>query len=292
MKNPQLRRSRKPGSILSESARLRALTKKHVELSLESENEGLPKSDLAFRVLETLIVSMDLKPGDSYTVEFLCDLLVLGRSPVRDALKRLEGDGLVTLQRGTGVLINSLKNDDLGQLLVVRRALELVATQEAIRNGSQRQKELLAYLGGELEEAATANDLKRFMHIGLIAYRKLCESTDNQFVAKPLMAAYSLSRRLYFSRITEPRHVLEAAKLHRVRFQAIAESALEVGRDATNRLMDFFQSFVSLDQAKSPAVRSLPELIPGDGRAVAASEAAVATGSSASGREDAIVGIG
>jgi len=237
-------------SVLDQSLRLRALVKMQIGHFLEAEDSGSSKSDLAFRVLETLIVSMELMPGSEHTVNHLCQVLSLGRSPVRDALKRLEENGLVTLQRGTGIRINTLENDDLAQLLVVRRALELVATQEAIRNGTPQQLSMLSCLGDELEEAAVAFDLKRFMHVGLIAYRNLGEATSNKFVTKPLLTAYSLSRRIYFSRIKDPAHVFEAAKLHRVRFKSIAAGELLLAQDATSNLMDFFQGFVVREQSE------------------------------------------
>ncbi len=60
----------------------------------ELGNSRLSQSELAYRRLERLIVTLKLKPGQSLTEAALIDLAGLGRTPVREALQRLEWEGL------------------------------------------------------------------------------------------------------------------------------------------------------------------------------------------------------
>ena len=224
-------------------AELKGWARSARELDMVARGGAATKAESAAKVLETLITTMELRPGETLTVDTLCAILEMGRTPVRDAVKQLEADGLLTLQKRTGIAIRRLENDDMAEIMAVRRALEHVATVHAIRNGTLQRRAFLVEIGVEIREAAICGDVRRFMQLGLIAYKRMLEAAQNEFLTRPLLSTYSLSRRLYLSRVADRSETVEAARLHHERFRAIAAGDEEQGRVATDGLMDFLVGF-------------------------------------------------
>ncbi|MEJ6780976.1 GntR family transcriptional regulator [Aminobacter sp. Piv2-1] len=203
------------------------------------------KSEIAFKVIETLISSMELRPGAYYSVDQFCDILGMGRSPVRDALKQLETEGLVDLRRRVGVRIQEPLLEKMGQLLVVRTALELVATREAILNGTDSQKDIIGYLAVQILESATKQDTSSFMHIGVIMYQQMLQATKNEYLEKYLIPIYSMSRRIYFYNMKQSGEFFNIGRLHSERLRCIAKSDIQGGVKATEAMMDFIGKAVA-----------------------------------------------
>lgn len=233
-----------PSAVPVDLEQLRSLARTLKEIDITSSRSATTKSETAYRVLETLITVGELPPGAHLTVEEFCDVLALGRSPTRDALKRLEVADLVDLRRRRGVQIRIPEHAEMAQALEVRGVLEHLATEQAIRAGSPAQKRLLAELGVALLQAAGDMDTRRFMHLGYVAYKHMTEATGNRFLGPPLMSTFSISRRIYFAGAKSRFDVVEIGKLHNVRFQAIARSEIENGKQATQALLTFLHRYV------------------------------------------------
>ena len=84
-------------------------------------------ADVAYEVLQGRILSGALQPGERIDQDGEAQRLNASRMPVREALRRLEAEGLVDIVRHRGVIVRSLSVADLEDLYVMRLALEGVA---------------------------------------------------------------------------------------------------------------------------------------------------------------------
>lgn len=91
--------------------------------------------DRAYAQLQGDIIEGRVGPGDRLVELDLCDKLKMGRTPIRDALRRLQGDGLVNSVPNAGYSVRSLTLDDLETSNEVRAALECLAIRLACRRG-------------------------------------------------------------------------------------------------------------------------------------------------------------
>jgi len=92
-------------------------------------------SDRAYAQLTGDILEGRILPGERLVELDLCEKLAMGRSPVRDALRRLQGDGLVDSIPNAGYSVRSPTLDDLEVSHEVRAALECLAIRLAFRRG-------------------------------------------------------------------------------------------------------------------------------------------------------------
>ncbi|MFW5832612.1 MAG: GntR family transcriptional regulator [Pseudomonadota bacterium] len=118
-------------------------------------------SERTYQNLRSRILEGGLPPGTVLTERRMAGLLGVSRTPLRGALSRLEGEGLVERLANGAVVIRRFSIDDLLQILTVRRALEAEAAALATGRASP------AVLGALAEEArvfaaGTCADFERF----------------------------------------------------------------------------------------------------------------------------------
>ena len=100
-------------------------------------NRGLA-ADIALR-LRTAIVHGYFGPGERLREEALAKTLGVSRGPVREALSQLEREGLVVIQRNRGTFVARLTREDVEEIYSLRRVLERLAVQRALRHATPAQ---------------------------------------------------------------------------------------------------------------------------------------------------------
>jgi DNA-binding GntR family transcriptional regulator len=98
-----------------------------------------PKRNLADEVTDRLrdaILNGQFKPGQMLREEQIASMLDLSRGPVREALVRLEREGLVQVRRHRGTIVAQLSRADVEEVYSLRLALERLAVQQAVRHAT------------------------------------------------------------------------------------------------------------------------------------------------------------
>ena len=111
-------------------------------------------SDQAYFRLRDLIVSLKLEPGSLVREPELMERLGLGRTPVREALRRLAQERLVDVYPRQGIFVSRVDVGDLAALSEVRGSLEAFAGRLAAERATTRERDAAATLLEELEHAA------------------------------------------------------------------------------------------------------------------------------------------
>lgn len=113
--------------------------------------------DVVTERLEAAIISGELAPGSRVSELALANSLGVSRGPLREAIRRLEGRKLVERTPNIGVRIAELSVKDLGELLLVREALEGMACGLAAENIASSEIDALARL---LEDHSKQKELQ------------------------------------------------------------------------------------------------------------------------------------
>ena len=117
------------------------------------------------RVAATLreeILSGTLAPGERIVQEDLAERFGASRQPVRDALRLLEGDGLVTLKANSGAWVSKLSESECDEAYLVRERLEPLLLSQSIPNLTAAQVKRLSDLVVEIEKT---NDIESFLRL-------------------------------------------------------------------------------------------------------------------------------
>ena len=112
-------------------------------------NEYLPLRDVVFNTLRQAILKGELEPGERLMEIHLANRLGVSRTPIREAIRKLELDGLVLKIPRKGAEVARISEKSLREVLEVRRSLEELATELACQRMSANALQ-------ELEEAQEA----------------------------------------------------------------------------------------------------------------------------------------
>lgn len=122
-------------------------------------------SEMAADLLRERILRGQLAPGSPLSQEVLAREFGISRTPMRDALKLLERDGLIELDDTGSAAVADPKDDDARDLLQIREVIDSIAARRAAMLAEPLRSELgaiLAPIVSELADAAAAEDRYRF----------------------------------------------------------------------------------------------------------------------------------
>ena len=138
---------------------------KATEAVLEEIKADRSITDRVREAILGAIVEGRLQPGSLHSVQTLADAFGVSRTPVREALIDLSGQGVVKFERNRGVRILQTSIHDLEEIVALRLLLEVPATHRAVVN---ENPDLVASLKEELAEmeaaAAAGDEMKSMRH--------------------------------------------------------------------------------------------------------------------------------
>lgn len=122
--------------------------------------EFATKLDLAERQLLQLIASGEIGPGEPIRQSQLAERMGISPTPVREALRRLEAQGLVVLEPHRGVRVAEVEPHEMSEIYEIRAALEGLAVERAVPLMTQRQIQSVQNAQSRLEDAWAAGEPK------------------------------------------------------------------------------------------------------------------------------------
>ena len=126
----------------------------------------MPARDRAYHDLRYRILTGRLAPGTTLLETELAALLSLSRTPVREAVIKLEEEGLVEVRPRHGVTVKALSLQDFGHILNVFSALEVRAVELAAARGlTEPEAQALTRMLDQMEAATAAGDITRWSDI-------------------------------------------------------------------------------------------------------------------------------
>ncbi len=200
------------------------------------------QAETAHRKLEELIVTLKLPPGSKWSEEGLGDLISIGRTPVREAVKRLQNDSLLRILPRHGVMVAEI--DLHQQLLVVelRRELEMFITKRANQRASLSERDELANMADALETSGMT-DVHSYLRHVFVVNRTIAELAGNPFAEKAISPLLALSRRFFFKFYPELHNLEVVGKLHASRARAISEDNEGEALKRAEKLMDVIEEY-------------------------------------------------
>jgi DNA-binding GntR family transcriptional regulator len=143
-------------------------------------NEYLPLRDVVFNTLRQAILRGELKPGERLMEIQLANKLGVSRTPVREAIRKLELEGLVHMMPRKGAEVADITEKSLKDVLEVRRALEELAVQLACDKITENEIRELREAAKEFEQIASATDVTRTAEADVKFHDIIYMTTDNQ----------------------------------------------------------------------------------------------------------------
>jgi DNA-binding GntR family transcriptional regulator len=179
-------------------------------------------SEKAYRLIKQKVVTLELPPSAVINEQVLMEELHLGRTPIREALQRLDAEGLVNIVPRRGTFVNDISITDLQQIFELRIVLEGFCARLAARRITEDQIEEMESALRDLQ-AAQDGDHRALMSIDQRFHSLLYAASENEFMAETLDRLYDLSLRLWHLVLTRLASVRLSVEQHRDVLSALKE---------------------------------------------------------------------
>lgn len=129
-------------------------------LQFQPMMESRPIREIAYEVLKHAIVSGEIPAGERIVETDYAERLHISRTPLREALRKLERDGLVEYVMRRGVVVRAFSIADVEEIYTIRNALEILTLPAIIRNATEEDVAGLRARLREMDEVMAAGDIE------------------------------------------------------------------------------------------------------------------------------------
>ncbi len=197
--------------------------------------------DEIYEYFRKKIIAGDLKPGDRIVETRWAKELGVSQSPVREAIRELELNGLVENKPFYGTFVKEISKKNIIDAFKVRISLEVLAVKEAIKVITDEQLEEIHSLINAMEDAAEENDIDLFIDKDALFHEKIVKLADNEMLLK-LWSQCHIVEWTQFSTITSKMGIKKLATRHEDVYNALfernVEKAVEIIASHVQELMD------------------------------------------------------
>lgn len=178
-------------------------------------------AEQAYAALRDLIVSLQLAPGSPITEPELTERLGIGRTPVREALRRLALERLVEVYPRRGMFVTTVDVRDLVRLCEVRAVLEPEAARLAAERATKRDLVEIHALIEELGDRRRRDD-RSLIDLDQRIHRAIYKTSHNQLLEETLEWYYTHALRIWMLALGRTSELRDAVQEHTELLEAIA----------------------------------------------------------------------
>lgn len=143
-------------------------------------NNYLPLRDVVFNTIRQAILNGELEPGERLMEKQLADRMGVSRTPIREAIRKLELEGLVVMVARKGAEVARITEKDLKEVLEVRCALEELAVKIACERMSEKNLARLIKTMEEFKNAVNKKSVEKIIEKDVEFHDIIFEATENE----------------------------------------------------------------------------------------------------------------
>jgi len=138
-------------------------------------------ADIAYGGIIDLVLNSELRPGERTSVNLLAARLDLGRTPVKEAITRLQTEGLLSVAGRSGTIVKQIDRAQTEQLFALRRALEDFAADFAVQNVTAKD---LQQIRKCLQKLGRSNSTSEFVRANVEFHSLIVATAANPFLIR------------------------------------------------------------------------------------------------------------
>ncbi len=197
-------------------------------MSMTEEQQAMPLRDAVFMSLRKAILTGKIKPGERLTEVKLGKILGTSRTPIREAIRLLEQENLVTIIPGSGARVSRMTVSDLQDVMEVRSALEQLSAGLACERITQEEKAELYEAYNAFVRSTQSEDSIMIADSDVRFHNLILKAAKNQKLGKILDGLADNIYRYRYEFIREDGHYEDLIREHKELYEAVISGNREV----------------------------------------------------------------
>lgn len=194
-------------------------------------NEYLPLRDVVFNTLREAILKGDFAPGERLMEKQLAEKMGVSRTPIREAIRKLELEGLVIMVPRKGAEVASITSKDISDVLEVRATLEALAVKLACKKMSESELEELQQVNDDFKTAAQEKNVSVLIEKDVEFHDIIFHSSDND---KLISIINNLREQIYRFRVEYIYKMKDYTELVKEHDEIVKAMLERKGKDASD----------------------------------------------------------
>lgn len=208
-------------------------------------NEFLPLREVVFNTLRDAILKGELDPGEHLMEVQLANRLGVSRTPIREAIRQLETEGLVVMTPRKGAVVAEITQKDLTDVLEVRKALEELAVELACSKITAEEVEKLKECDERFCKALDKNELTVIADMDEQFHDVIYEATGNKRLIQLLNNLRQQMYRYRLEYIKDDKQWDVLREEHKRLVKAIEEKDIATAKAVTGHHIDNQEQTIS-----------------------------------------------
>lgn len=197
-----------------------------------------PLSTNLYTELREDILTGKLQSGEKLTEQKICNEYKVSRTPVREALRQLETDGLIENIPNRGAFVIGLSRQDIEDMFELRKAYEIQAVRWAIERITDEERSELEETFEFMEFYTMKNDINKMLNINTAFHQVIYNATHNRILQQVLSSYQVYLKFCSPSNYYAPDYLSDVLKEHRAIYEAFMADDVDGGALAMAAHMD------------------------------------------------------
>ncbi|MCQ2547302.1 MAG: GntR family transcriptional regulator [Clostridia bacterium] len=188
-----------------------------------TELSNAPMSTSLLAKMQEDILTGRLRPGQKIVEQELCKKYGVSRTPIREALRQLEADGLVENILNRGAFVIGMSDQDYEDMFEMRKAYEIQAVKWAIERITEEEMEQLEETFEFMEFYTMRNDIEKMLVINSGFHQVIYQASHNRVLQKQLESFQNLTKYKGSDSVYDENYLATVLEEHRAIFKAFTE---------------------------------------------------------------------
>lgn len=211
------------------------LQTKNFQMSMD---ELLPLREVVFNTLRQAILTGELKPGERLLEIHLAKRLGVSRTPIREAIHKLELEGLVTMVPRRGAEVAQITEKSMNDVLEIRKAMDILCVELACERISGEELQELRLACERFERAVEDGDVKEIAQADVMLHGIIMHAADNARLEQLLNHLAEQVYRYRFEYIKDASQHARLVKEHRIIYESMVKRDKETAARAAGVHVD------------------------------------------------------
>lgn len=206
-----------------------------------------PLREIVFEEIREMILKGEFEPGTRLMEIELAEELGVSRTPVREAIRKLEREGLVVIEARRGAYVSEISLKDTIDILELRSTLEGLAAELAAQRMTQQEKDRLYLIEKEFDDAVKEKDVKKMIECDTKFHHTIFEGSGNGRLIKMVESLQELVLRFRYIYYKDFKRAEEMPSEHMNIYNSIVSGDPERAREYAYNHIDVLRNMVIND---------------------------------------------